>query len=151
LDCDDTDCSGPGVSICKGSWDLEKAGGATGGGGGGVPLMPEIPEGSTFEDLIGKMGDVDGERNDFLCADGIDNDGDGATDCADFGCRFDADVQVCRESRGMRFSVVAFINQSYDIEADQSDTRFSTLQLRAFGPMPFIQDSFFLVSMRAEK
>ena len=151
LDCDDTDCSGPGVSICKGSWDVEKAGGGATGGGGGVPALPEIPEGATFEDLIGKMGDVDGERNDFLCSDGIDNDGDGATDCADFGCRFDADVQVCRESPGMRFSVVAFINQSYDIEADTFDTRFSTLQLRAFGPMPFIQDSFFLVSMRAEK
>ncbi len=31
------------------------------------------------------------------------------------------------------------------------DTRFSVLQLRAFGPIPFIQDSFFLVSMRAER
>jgi len=31
------------------------------------------------------------------------------------------------------------------------DTRFTVLQLRAFGPMPFIQDSFFLLSMRAER
>jgi hypothetical protein len=60
-------------------------------------------------------------------------------------------VSVCRENPGIRFSVVSHITQSYDIEKDVADTRFSTLQLRAFGPIPFIQDSFFLVSMRAER
>jgi len=41
--------------------------------------------------------------------------------------------------------------QTYDVVEDQHDTRVSKLQLRAFGPVPGIQDSFFLVSMRTEK
>ncbi|PKN57881.1 MAG: hypothetical protein CVU56_08615 [Deltaproteobacteria bacterium HGW-Deltaproteobacteria-14] len=148
LDCDDADCDGPGITVCKGSWDKQQA--ATGGGGSAAGL-PTIPDGASFEDLLGKMGDIDGERNDQDCADGVDNDNDGATDCADFGCRFDPNVLVCREAPSVRFSVVSFIESNYDFGTEQPDVFFKTLQLRAFGPMPFIQDSFFLLSARFEK
>lgn len=155
VDCDDNDCIAFGAKACQGSWDKQQGGGQGGGTmrpGSGVD-DDELPDmtGKSWEDLIGTMGDVDGERSDEVCADGIDNDNDGRTDCADFGCRFDPQVSVCRENPGMRFSVVSHISQIYDIEADEMDTRFTVLQLRAFGPIPFIQDSFFLISMRAER
>jgi len=152
MDCDDDACFGNGVTVCQGSWD-KSHGAANKIGGSGVDDdgLPGLPPGGSVEDLLGKGNDNDGERSDEVCADGIDNDGDGATDCADLGCRFDPTVSVCRENAGIRFSVVSHITQEYDIENDKMDTRFSVLQLRAFGPMPFIQDSFFLVSMRAER
>ena len=53
--------------------------------------------------LLGKGADNDGERNEFTCSDGIDNDLDGKADCADFGCRFAPDVTVCRGTPGIRF------------------------------------------------
>jgi len=149
VDCDDTSCEGPGVTVCKGSWDMQ--GGAKAKGGGMPELPGDLPEGGSFEDLLGKMGDVDGERNDQDCADGVDNDGDGAVDCADFGCRFDPAVSVCRDAPGMRFSIVSFIESNYDFEAEQPDVFFKTMQVRAFGPIPMIQDSFFLLSARFEK
>jgi hypothetical protein len=102
-------------------------------------------------DRLGTGDDVDGERNDLSCSDGVDNDGDGAVDCADLGCRYSPEVTICRGSRGMRFSIVGALAQSYDLGEDQMDTRFTKLQLRSFGPIPLIQDSFYLVSMRAEK
>ena len=157
-DCDDEGCSG--TNACAGSWDRQ-VGGKVGGNGSGVDddSLPDLAPGKSVEDLIGKGDDKDGERSDEVCADGIDNDNDGRTDCADFGCRFDAQVSVCRENPGMRFSIVSHITQSFEIDDDPDgdglrvtpDTRFSVLQLRAFGPIPFIQDSFFLVSMRAER
>lgn len=163
VDCDDSDCNGPGVTICKGSW----KGPLDIGGGAGMPSgrttspmeIPELGEGMVVEDLIGKGGDNDGERNDYLCSDGIDNDGDGKVDCADFGCRFDPDVNVCRGNPGMRFSVVANVGQEYTYDDSrhesfgegQMDTRFTRVQLRSFGPMPLLNDSFYLLSLRAEK
>jgi hypothetical protein len=154
VDCDDKDCESIGITACEGSWD--KAQKKSKPAGTDDPnAMPELKPGMTVEDLLGTAGDNDGERNDYLCSDGIDNDNDGAVDCADFGCRFDPTVGVCRESPGIRFSIVSHITASYDFEADDSssaaDVRFSTLQLRAFGPMPYIQDSFFLISMRTER
>lgn len=149
IDCDDSDCAGPGITVCKGSWDM--GGGKAGGGGSLAELPDNLPDGGSLEDLLGKGGDVDGERNDQDCSDGLDNDNDGAADCADYGCRFDTSVSVCRDSPGMRFSVVSFIESSYDFEAEQPDVFFKTLQVRAFGPIPMIQDSFFLLSARFEK
>lgn len=154
VDCDDSDCLQDYISVCKGSWKGPLEGGTaglTGPGGAADEDIPELGAGQTVEDLIGKGGDKDGERNDMDCSDGIDNDGDGRTDCADFGCRFDPSVSVCRGAPGLRFSVVGQVTGSYDLNESKPDVRFSTLQLRAFGPMPFIQDSFFLVSMRTEK
>ena len=172
-DCDDADCLRPGLTACTGSWKgpLEGTGVAesasSGAAPGGAKALPELKEGQTFEDLLGQGGDNDGERNNFVCSDGYDNDGDGAVDCADLGCRFDPNVNVCRSSPGIRFTVAAHVQAGYERcqgnqctnaqpgdareeSYDQWDTRVNRLQLRALGPVPLIQDSFFLLSMRAE-
>ncbi len=150
VDCDDDDCIRGNFKACQGSWDAQQGGAIRPGSGVNDDELPDTGD-KSWDELIGTMGDIDGERSDEVCADGIDNDNDGRTDCADFGCRFDPQVSVCRENPGMRFSIVSHISQIYDIEADEMDTRFTVLQLRAFGPIPFIQDSFFLISMRAER
>ncbi|MBK6683787.1 MAG: hypothetical protein IPG45_04885 [Deltaproteobacteria bacterium] len=159
VDCEDQDCQGEGVTACRGSWQgpLDGTGVAGGGGGGGggnsggdAPL-PELKSGMSVEDLIGTGSDIDGERNELACADGVDNDGDGAIDCADIGCRFDPEINVCRGTPGIRFGLAAHVQTSYDFENEVWDTRFNRLQLRTFGPLPFIQDSFFLLSFRAEQ
>ena len=153
MDCDDMNCSGEGITVCQGSWDamesMQQSGGQTSSMDQSV--LPELGEGKSFEDLIGTMGDNDGERNDLYCSDGRDNDGDGRVDCDDFGCRFSPDVTVCRGNPGMRFSIVGAVSQNYDLVEKKLDTRFTKLQLRSFGPIPMIQDSFYLISMRAEK
>ncbi|HAN31307.1 MAG TPA: hypothetical protein DCQ06_06875 [Myxococcales bacterium] len=157
VDCDDSACGGPGITVCKGSWKGSlNTGGGSGNSGAPEEEIPDLGAGMSVEDLIGKGSDKDGERNDQLCSDGIDNDKDGRIDCADFGCRFDPTVTVCRGNPGMRFSVVAGIEQSYNIKSYRDgdgtmDTRFSRIQLRSFGPVPLIQNSFYLLSMRAEK
>jgi len=160
IDCDDPDCEGPGVTACKGSWKS-----ADPGVGAGAPPSDDLPElgaGQSVEDLLGKGSDNDGERSDEVCSDGIDNDGDGKIDCADFGCRFDPDVSVCRGSPGMRFSIVAGVEATrldkgtrnefnQGSVKPQYNTQFQRLQLRTFGPIPLIQNSFYLVSIRAER
>src|SRR6185295_17904464 len=70
----------------------------------GDDAVPDLAPNQTVEDLIGTHGDVDGERTDEVCADGIDNDGDGRTDCSDFGCRYDPSVTVCAPTPSLRFS-----------------------------------------------
>lgn len=153
LDCDDSECSSAGVDVCQGSWDkIEKS--KQNQEDGQQAQLPAIPDGASIEDLLGKGSDADGERNDVVCSDGIDNDGDGFTDCADLGCRFDPTVVVCRDSPGLRLAVTAHASLGYDASTnvDQRwDARFSMLKVRAFGPLPFIDDSFFLISMRTEK
>jgi hypothetical protein len=165
IDCDDDDCSGPGVTVCRGS--AQGAGAANSGPAqaGIDDEIPELGEGMTVEDLIGTSGDIDGERSDEVCADGIDNDGDGRTDCADFGCRFDPQVTVCSNAPGIRFSAVVGVGLTFQSDTlsdtatagglptppDVWDARFSRIQLRALGPIPFIQNSFFLINLRAER
>ena len=160
IDCDDPDCEGVGVSVCKGSWKGPEPSGPA--GSGGSDDLPELGAGQSVEDLIGKGSDKDGERSDESCSDGVDNDGDGRVDCADFGCRFDPDVSVCRGNPGMRFSIVAGVESNRldkggKREFDQGSvktqygTQFSRLQLRTFGPIPLIQNSFYLISIRAER
>ena len=80
---------------------------------------------STPSEASLKAKDNDGERNDLLCSDGVDNDGDGAIDCADYGCRFDPTVTICQGSPSMRFSIVGNLAQSIDFEDDVIDTRFT--------------------------
>ncbi|MCB9646029.1 MAG: hypothetical protein H6730_05435 [Deltaproteobacteria bacterium] len=172
VDCEDVDCNGPGITACQGSWQGPLTGtGATPAPGTGPAdgatssgELPVLGEGQSVEDLLGTGSDADGERNDFVCSDGFDNDGDGAIDCADFGCRFDPNVSVCRGTPGLRFSVAVHAQVSYNFAAENNpdeleagevleqpwDTRVNRLQLRAFGPIPYIQDSFFLISIRAE-
>ncbi|MEM6791771.1 MAG: hypothetical protein AAF715_29905 [Myxococcota bacterium] len=161
LDCDDLDCQTGAVSVCQGFYvgqpgpvnpSQQKAYGRNFN-------LPDLEQGMSVDEVIGKFGDADGERNDYACSDGVDNDGDGRIDCADFGCRFDSQVTVCNPSTGVRFSVVGQIEQTYRIEdtnaaeLDQNDwdTRFNLLQLRALGPIGNIENSFFLVNVRAER
>jgi len=161
-DCDDFACQTASINVCKGSWQTAGKAAAqnpdAASSQSSVEDIPELGEGMTVEDLLGRYGDKDGERNDVACSDGVDNDNDGRTDCADFGCRFDRNVTVCQGAPDFRFSVVARMEATHNFEdpnlgttTPESDARISTLQLRAFGPMPYIQNSFFLISMRAEK
>jgi hypothetical protein len=156
LDCDDSDCYGVGISICEGSYD-KKVGAAGANASQFSDDVPELSAGMSVEDLIGSGSDNDGERNDLVCSDGRDNDNDGRIDCADFGCRFDPTVTVCQGDPDFRFSLVARGSHSYRLEDNEDygdgtmNTRIETLQLRAFGPMPLINDSFFLLSMQAAK
>jgi len=162
VDCDDSECNSHGITVCQGSYQ-----GATGHGGDpgsdGEMDIPELTGDMTVEDLIGNFGDADGERNDYLCSDGMDNDGDGRTDCADFGCRFDPTVTVCQGDPGFRFSVVTGISAGYNYEenalpdggtvpnsSDFGDVRFRRIQVRALGSIPLINNSFFLLNMRLE-
>lgn len=174
VDCDDFDCDG--VDVCKGSWDIAarppsgaggsgSGSGGTGTGGGSSTVSDGsslgLKEGQTPDDLIGVGPDADGERNNYLCSDGIDNDGDGNIDCADLGCRLDTAVTVCQGDSDFRFSVVArmaatavFTNdteQTRNGDFERFDTEISSIQMRVLGQMPFIQNSFFLLSMRAER
>ena len=105
LDCDDSDCYGVGIRICEGSYDKMKRGGSSSSSATGDmdDDIPELGAGMSVEDLIGTGSDNDGERNDVVCSDGIDNDDDGRTDCADFGCRFDPTVTVCQGDPDFRF------------------------------------------------
>jgi hypothetical protein len=147
-DCDDMECTSNDIGHCSGSADKKSGAGKSADENAAVPALGP---GMSVEDLIGTGSDLDGERNDMLCSDGIDNDGDGRVDCADFGCKFDPAVNVCHGNPGMRFSIVASIAQLYDLEAKAMDTRFTKLQLRSFGPIYPIENSFYLVSIRAEK
>jgi hypothetical protein len=159
MDCDDMDCQGAGISACRGSWRGSESG-LKGKTARKVQMeAPSLDEGVSVEELIGKLGDRDGERNDYMCSDGVDNDGDGRTDCADFGCRFDRTVSVCNPQPGFRFSLAGRVRQDYRIKDTRDralnlnrwDTRFSLLQLRFLGPIGNIENSFFLVNMRVEK
>lgn len=163
VDCEDDDCNAAHITVCRGSWTGRPLG--AGHGAGPEHQVPELTGDMSVEDLIGRGSDADGERNDYTCSDGIDNDGDGRIDCQDFGCRFDPSVTVCANSPGVRFSVVAGvaaslrIDETPDIDGDgfteytdpAGDVRFTRLQLRALGPIPFIQNSFFLINVRAER
>ena len=181
LDCDDNDCDNTdackgswdlrgvpasGGSVSGGGGVPSSAGGAGGSSGGSVP---ELAPGQTEADLIGVGDDADGERNNVSCSDGFDNDNDGQIDCADLGCRLDTQVTVCQSSGDFRFSAVARVSQGFVLnddaalavdengdvldgqELERFDTTFDVLQLRVLGQMPFIQNSFFLLSMRAER
>lgn len=160
VDCEDMDCSAQSIAVCQGSWKgpingtgvIQQTQAPTRRG----PDLPALGEGMTVEDLMGVGDDKDGERNDLVCSDGLDNDGDGRVDCADFGCRFDPSVSVCENTSSLRFSMIANVMTEYDFSADKDvetpwDTRFNRLQLRTFGPLPYIQNSFFYLGMRADR
>lgn len=166
VDCDDFDCDE--ADACKGSWDVAPpAGSGTGGsatssGQGHDGAEFGLKAGETPEDLLGKGADNDGERDNQTCSDGYDNDNDGKVDCADLGCKLETEVTVCQGDGNIRFSMVARLSQSVvfnnDSEAQRNngkfgraDTQFDAIQLRVLGQMPFIQNSFFLLSMRAER
>ena len=162
MDCEDLNCQGGPVTVCQGFVAGQKytnPSEVAASNAGKHFSVPDLDEGMSVEEIIGKFGDNDGERNDYTCSDGVDNDGDGRIDCNDFGCRFDSQVTVCNPQPGFRFSVVGQVQQTYRIEdtnaaeLDQNDwsTNFSLLQLRFLGPISNIQNSFFLINLRAEK
>lgn len=154
VDCEDFDCDGS--TACYGSWDRELAGAPASGPttstpGGPTSTTPDLT-GKTEADLIGQGDDADGERSNVLCSDGIDNDNDGRVDCDDLGCKLDTQVTVCQASGDFRLSLVARVNAiGHNVQENQYNTEFERLQLRVLGSMPFIQNSFFLISARAEK
>ena len=165
VDCDDTNCDG--TTACMGSWDLENAGkavtggepslGTAGSGSGGANRIVLKP-GESPDDLLNRTGiDAGGERTNLFCSDGIDNDGDGLTDCEDIGCRLSSEVSVCQPTGNIRFSVVARVGHEMEMPSNvnakqfNQNTSFDALQLRALGQLPFIQNSFFLLSTRFEK
>ncbi|MCA9558864.1 MAG: hypothetical protein KC583_09910, partial [Myxococcales bacterium] len=82
IDCDDPSCSGA-RSACPGLG-MGPGGGPGGGAGGG----PGGPSGN--------------ETGNELCSDGLDNDGDGFTDCADRHCTYNPAVTVCEDAPGER-------------------------------------------------
>ncbi|MBA3548146.1 MAG: hypothetical protein H0T76_16815 [Nannocystis sp.] len=144
FDCDDSDCAD--MDVCKGSWDKAAAGsGARSTGTDGFDHRADP------EDLLGKGQDADGERSEHMCSDGYDNDHDGKTDCEDLGCRLDTSVVNCQPATNFRFSVVARTQGTYDVQEKQANVEFSAIQLRVLGQIPYIQNSFFLLSFRAEK
>lgn len=160
-DCDDQDCQTELITSCSGSWDRSQATSSEPSEkeAKAAPTPAQSAADTSVQDpmqLIGGEGDNDGERNDYLCSDGVDNDNDGKVDCEDPGCQFDLSVQVCRGSPNMRFSIVGQIAHTYDMAATDDDnapfdTRISRLQLRSFGPIPGIENSFYLVSLLTEK
>ena len=161
-DCDDQDCQTELITSCNGSWDvaISKTSASPSKAKQNTQTSADSSQSSSFSgdplDLIGAGSDQDGERNDYLCSDGIDNDNDGKTDCEDPGCQFDGSVQVCRGSPNMRFSIVGQVAHNVDLNADAEDnspydTRVSRLQLRTFGPIPQIENSFYLISILTEK
>ena len=151
FDCDDSDCSD--MNACKGSWDRAPAaaGGAGGPGTHNGLAATGIDHSADPEDLLGKGQDADGERSEHMCSDGYDNDHDGKTDCEDLGCRLDTSVVNCQPATNFRFSVVARTQGTYDVQEKKANVEFSAIQLRVLGQIPYIQNSFFLLSFRAEK
>lgn len=129
IDCEDQECFNS--KSCKGSWkgDLDGEGGNAGAGAGGG-------------------GEVEG-------ADGTE--GGGKKKQTYSGDVEQPDSEDGVGFVGIRFGVVAAVQQLLtttnlnDPNTYQSrlDTRFDTLQLRAFGALPLLEDSFFLLSMAA--
>ena len=124
IDCEDKECQLSSITVCEGSWQ----GDVDGSGGDGVPgpVDPAGPSTGTPRRLYN--GDVE------------QPDSEGGVGFV-----------------GVRFGVVAAVQQlvtstnlndpnAYDTRID---TRFDTLQLRAFGALPLLEDSFFLLSMAA--
>lgn len=146
LDCDDSDCAD--MDVCKGSWDRAPVAASS---GARAPGTDGFDHRADPEDLLGKGDDVDGERSEHMCSDGYDNDHDGKTDCEDLGCRLDTSVVNCQPATNFRFSVVARTQGTYDVQEKQANVEFSAIQLRVLGQIPYIQNSFFLLSFRAEK
>ncbi len=165
VDCDDDDCNRDDIPRCRGSWNQRStptdARQPTSNTLTPELNLPELREGMTVEELIGLGSDQDGERTDERCGDGVDNDSDGRTDCEDYGCRFDPQVTICQVQPGFRVGVVVgagFTAEHTDRIARfpgddgwQFDARITRVQLRLLGPIPFIQNSFFIVQMQAER
>ena len=131
IDCEDKECQLNNITVCTGSWQGEYDG--TGGNAEAGPANNGLGGEQEAGDSTGEPkrlygGDV--EQPDS-------NEGVGFV--------------------GIRFGIVAAVQQLYtatnvnvENRYDQRlDTRFDTLQLRAFGNLPMLEDSFFLLSISA--
>jgi hypothetical protein len=126
IDCEDQECFNS--KACKGSWrgDLDGTGGAGDGN-----ASPEVEKG--------------------------DSDSGGSKKVAYKGDVEQPDSEEGVGFVGIRFGVVAAVQQLLtttnlndpNVYQSRLDSRFDTLQLRAFGAMPLLEDSFFLLSMAA--
>jgi hypothetical protein len=98
-------------------------------------------------------GDVDGDGEGAKAA-----GGDGTKDISGIE-REGADSETGVGFVGIKFGVVAAVREVFtaDNELNQNelaprlDTRFNNLQLRAFGAMPLLEDSFFLINIEASQ
>lgn len=134
MDCDEQECQLGRMKVCNGSWkgDLEGNGlgkGGNGGNGGGNAVLN--PDGPTDPE---EGGDGKAVNPDVESADSADGVG----------------------FVGIRFGVVASVFQSIAVndsnyEAPVLDTTIPLLQLRAFGSLPLLEDSFFLINIRGER
>ena len=127
IDCEDQECKLSQITVCNGSW----------------------------------QGDVDGTGGDGQVGgdhEAADSDGSAQRRV------YSGDVEQPDSEGGVgfvgiRFGVVAAVQQlltttnALDANKYESriDTRFDTLQLRAFGALPLLEDSFFLLSMSASQ
>lgn len=128
VDCEDQECFNS--KACKGSWkgDFDGEGGKGGGGGG------EVEPGDTD-------GGGGGQKRTYT--------GDVEQPDSEDGVGF----------VGIRFGIVAAVQELFTttnlndpaVYQSRVDTRFDTLQLRAFGSLPLLEDSFFLLSMAASQ
>lgn len=129
IDCEDQECKLASVTVCNGSWQ---------------------------GDLEGTGGDGTSHANG-----GEHEAGDGGGDTGNKRL-YSGDVEQPDSSEGVgfvgiRFGIVAAVQQLVtstnaaveDTYATRIDTRFDTLQLRAFGNLPLLEDSFFLLSIAA--
>lgn len=123
-DCDDAECGRPNISYCQGSWV------GSPDGDGVTSLTKAGPEGGN----------------------------------APSGARFAPETEMADSNDGVgfvgvRFGVVASVLQSVDFNNTKDpdeyeavvDTRINLLQLRAFGSLPLLEDSFFLINIRGER
>lgn len=130
VDCEDKECQLSNITVCNGSWQGEYD-----GDGGNAEAGPDhMASGGEHEAADGgapkRMYSGDVEQPDS-------NEGVGFV--------------------GIRFGIVAAVQQlltttntnNQSVYESRLDTRFDTLQLRAFGNLPMLEDSFFLLSISA--
>jgi hypothetical protein len=128
IDCEDKECQLSSIKVCDGSWkgDVEGDGGKADAGGG--------------DDNEGGNEGGGGQQKRLYSGDAEQPDSEGGVGFV-----------------GIRFGIVAAVQESFvttnanDPAKYESrlDTRFDVLQLRAYGNLPLLEDSFFLLSMQA--
>jgi hypothetical protein len=128
IDCEDQECKLSSITACSGTWqgDVE--------GDGGDGTMP------AEHGAGGGAGTGTGEGKRLYSGEVEQPDSEGGVGFV-----------------GVRFGVVAAVQQLLTstnlndpaVYESRVDTRFDTLQLRAFGALPLLEDSFFLLSMSA--
>lgn len=131
IDCEDKECQLSSITVCSGSWQ----GDVDGDGGDG-----HVDSANGNNANNGNSGSNDGAPKRLYNGDVEQPDSEGGVGFV-----------------GVRFGVVAAVQEILTVTNTDDpavykprlDTRFDTLQLRAFGALPLLEDSFFLLSMAA--